>query len=67
MLKFILSECFGTKTTNTTTNEIKWVKVMEIALAQFVVSSECCLIVMAFGLKTACAKAKQDTFRVFII
>lgn len=67
MLKFILSECFGTKTTNTTTNEIKWVKVMEIALAQFIVSSECCLIVMEFSLKTACAKAKQDTFRVFII
>lgn len=64
MLKFILSDCFGTKTTP---NEIKWVKVMEIALAQFVVSSECCLIVMELGLKTACAKAKQDTFRVFII
>lgn len=40
MLKFILYECFGTKTTNTTLNEIKWVKVKEIALAQFVVSSE---------------------------
>lgn len=39
MLKFILSECFGTKTTNTTTNEIKWVKVIEIALSQFVVTS----------------------------
>lgn len=67
MLKFILSECFGTKITNTTPSEIKWVKVMEIALAQFVVSSEYCLIVMEFGLKTACAKAKQDTCRVFII